>query len=71
MTANVVIFGLGVSKKILLKHCAPFTECIAGVNSIQIDKGKDRVVFMRVHNILEYNKNYSKYYKSFFQYAKD
>ena len=69
--ANVVIFGFAVSKEFILKHFSPYTDCITGVNNIQIDNGKYRDVFMRMYNILEYNKNYSKSYKSLFQYTKD
>ena len=38
-------------KNIIIKNCAPFTNCISKINHTQIDNAKDNVV-MPMHNFM-------------------
>ena len=42
------------------KKCAPFTNCISRINSLQVDHNYDVDAVMLVYNVMEYNDNYSK-----------
>ena len=46
--------------KVIVKNCAPFTNCISKINNNQIDNAEyiDRV--MPMYNLIEYSDNYSK-----------
>ena len=48
------------NKKIIFKVCAPFTNCISKINNAQLDNVKDIDIVMPMHNLIEYNDNYSK-----------
>ena len=48
------------NKKVILKNCAPFTDCISKINNTQIDYAKDTDIVMPMYNLIEYNDNYSK-----------
>ena len=39
------------NKKVILKNCAPFTNCMSGINNTQV---------MPMYNLIEYSDNYSK-----------
>ena len=47
-------------KKVIFKTCAPFNNCISGINNIQIDNCKDIDVVINLSYLLEYNENYTK-----------
>ena len=46
--------------QVVLKNCAPFTDCISEINNTQIDNAKDINVVMPMYNLIEYSNNYSK-----------
>ena len=48
------------SKIIIIKNCAPFTNCIIEINNTQIDNTKDTDRVMPMHNLIEYSDNYFK-----------
>ena len=50
----------GSNKKVTLKNCAPFTNCISQINNTQVDDTHDINVVMPIYNLLEYSYNYSK-----------
>ena len=50
----------GINKDVMLKNCAPFTECISKKNNFQVDNAKDLDVMMSVYNLIKYSNNYSK-----------
>ena len=54
--------------QVLFKNCAPFTDCIREIKSIQIDHSKDIEVVMPMYNLIEYCVNYSKTSGSLWQY---
>ena len=59
------------SKKVIIKICTPFTDCISGINNTQLDNAKDIVVVMSMFSLIEYNDNYSKTSPSSWQYYRD
>ena len=55
-------------KGVLLKNCAPFTNCKSEINNTQIDNAKDTDVVMLMYNLIEYSHNYLKTSGSLRQY---
>ena len=47
------------NREIMLKNCAPFTDCISGINNTQVDNANDIGVVMPMNNLIEYSYNYS------------
>ena len=58
-------------KEVVLKSCAPFTDCINEINNTQIDNTKDIDVAMPVYTLIEYSDNYLKKSGSLWQYYRD
>ena len=48
------------NKNVILKNCAPFTDCIAKINNTQVDNAKDIDIVMPMYNLIEHTDNYSK-----------
>ena len=48
------------NKKVISKNCAPFTNCVNGINNTQIDNAKDIDIVMPMYNLMEYSDNYAK-----------
>ena len=40
------------NKGVILKNCAPFTDCISQINNTQIDNAKDIGVLMPMYNLI-------------------
>ena len=59
------------NKKIILKNCAPFTNCIKEISNTQVNNAKVIDIVMPKYNLIEYNNNYSKTCGSLWQYCKD
>ena len=59
------------NKKVIFKNCAPFTNCISGINNTQIDNATDIDIVMSMYNLIEYSDNYAKTTGSLWQYCKD
>ena len=59
------------NKKVILKNCAPFTNCISEINNPQIDNAKDIDIVMPLYNLIEYSDNYAKTTGNLWQYCKD
>ena len=47
-------------KKVIFKNCAPFTNCISGINNTQVDDAHDIDVVIPMYNSIEYSNIYSK-----------
>ena len=45
-------------KQVILKNCAPFTDCISKINITEVDNAKDIDIVMPMHNIIEYSDKY-------------
>ena len=58
-------------KKVILKNCAPFTNCISKINNTDTDNAKYIDIVMPMYNLIEYSDNYSKTSGSLWQYHKD
>ena len=54
----------------LIKNCAPFTNCIRKKNT-QIGNAKDIDIVMLMNDLIEYNDNYSKTSGSIWYYCRD
>ena len=59
------------NKKVILKNCAPFTNCISEINNTQVDNAKDIDIVMPMYNLIEYSDNYAKTTGTLWQYCKD
>ena len=40
-------------KNIVIKNCAPFTNCISEINNTQIDNAKDTNIVMQMYNLIK------------------
>ena len=49
-----------VNKRVIFRHCVPFTDCIREVNNAQVFNAENIDVVMPVHNLIEHSDNYSK-----------
>ena len=58
-------------KDVAIKNCAPFTNCISGIDNTQIDNAKDIDIVMPMYNLIEYSDNYSKTSGRLWQYYRD
>ena len=56
------------NKKVILKSCAPFTDCMSKINNTQVDNTKDFDIVMRIYNIIKYSDNYLRTSGSLWQY---
>ena len=45
---------------LILKNNAPFITCVAKINNTPMDNAEDLDIVMRMYNLIEYSKNYSK-----------
>ena len=70
-TAVADVDANNTNKKVIFKNCAPFTNCICEINNTQVDNAKDIDIVMSMHDLMEYNNNYSKTSGSLWQYCKD
>ena len=48
------------NKKVIIKNCAPFNNCISEINNTQWDHTKGIDVVMPIYNLIEYSDKYSK-----------
>ena len=49
-----------LTKKVIFKNCAPFTNCISEINNAQVDNAKDVDIAVPMYKLIEYSDNYSK-----------
>ena len=55
-------------KGVIIKNCAPFTDCTSKINNTQIDNAKYLDVVMPMYKLIEDSNNYSKTSESLWQY---
>ena len=60
-TAATSAVAKNTNKKVTIKNCAPFTDCICEINNTQIDNTKDIGVVMLMYNLIELFKNLRKF----------
>ena len=58
-TAGDAAAANNTNKKVILKNCAPFTNCISKINNTQIDNAEYIDIVMPMYNLIEYSDNYS------------
>ena len=63
--------GNNISKKVIFKNCAPFSNCISEINNTQLNKAKDIDIVIPMYNLIEYSDDYSKTSGSIWQSCKD
>ena len=59
------------NKGVIIKNCAPFTDCISEINNNEKDNAKRINVVMPMYNLIEYSEDYSKTSGSVWQYYGD
>ena len=59
------------NRKLALKNCAPFYNCILKINSQLIEDAQDLDVVMPMYNLLYHSKNFRKTTGSFWNYYPD
>ena len=59
------------NKKVIFKHCAPFTNCISRINNMQVNDAHDIDVVMSMHNLIGYIDNYSRTSEILWEYCRD
>ena len=60
-----------INKKVILKNCGPFVNCINKKNNTQVDNAKDNCMVILRSNLIEYSNNYSKTSGILCQYCKN
>ena len=60
-----------IDKKVILKNCAPFTNCISKINNADIHNAKYIDIVMPIHNLMKYSDNYSKTSGRLWQYCEE
>ena len=58
-------------KNIIIKNCAPFTDCMSKINNTQIDNAKYIDMIMPMYNLIQHSDNYSKTSGRLWQYYRD
>ena len=58
-------------KGVVVKNCAPFTNCISEKNNTQVDNAKDIDIVMPMYTLIEYSDNYAKTSGILWQYYRD
>ena len=48
------------NKKVIFKHCAPFTDCITEINNTQVGDAQKIGIVIPMYNLIEYSDAYSK-----------
>ena len=43
------------NKKVIFKNCAPFANCLSGINNTEIDNAKDIDIVMPMYNLIEHS----------------
>ena len=70
-TAAAAAAANNTNEKLIFKNCAPFTNCICKINNTQIDNAEYIDIVMPVYILIEYSDNYSKTFRSLWQYCKE
>ena len=58
-------------KNIIIKNCAPFTDCMSKIDNTQIDNAKYIDMIMPMYNLIQHSDNYSKTSGRLWQYYRD
>ena len=63
--------GDEIDRGVIFKNCTLFTKYISKINNTEIDNAQDIDIVMSMYNLIEYSDNYSKTFRSLWQYYKD
>ena len=53
---NMAAAGVGINnttKKVIIRNCTPFTNCITEINNTQVDKAQDIDIVIHMYNTIE------------------
>ena len=59
------------NQKVIIKSCAPFTNCVSEINNRQVDDAQDVDGVMSMYNLVVSSDAYSKEPESLWQYYRD
>ena len=59
------------NKRVILKNCVPFTDCITKINNTQVDDAQDFNIVIPMYNLIECSDPYLKASRSLWQYNRD
>ena len=59
------------NKKVILKSCAPFTNCVSRIINAQVDHAHDIDIVMSMYKLIVYSNNFSKISGILRQYCRD
>ena len=71
---NTAAAGASVNntnKRVILKNCVPFTDCITKINNTQVDDAQDINIVIPMYNLIECSDPYLKASRSLWQYKRD
>ena len=71
---NTAAAGASVNntnKRVILKNCVPFTDCITKINNTQVDDAQDINIVIPMYNLIECSDPYLKALRSLWQYNRD
>ena len=63
--------AIDADRNVIIKNCAPFTNCKSEINNIEIDNAQDIDMVIPMYNLIQCSDNYSKTSESLWQYCKD
>ena len=61
VSRNIIVPNTGTAanpnnrKNMLIKNCAPFTDCVIKINNTQIDNAKDIHIVKPLYNLIKYS----------------
>ena len=71
VSGNITVMGGDANTKVAFKNCAPFTKCITHINDEHVHNADNFDNKMPMHNLVEYNDNYSDSSGSLWQFKRN
>ena len=71
VTGNITVTPNNAATHVIFKNCAPFTKCRTEINENFVDETDFINIAMPMHNLIEYNDNYSDTSGSLWQFKRD
>ena len=71
VTGNITATGGGANDRVEFKNLAPFTKCIAHINSEHVDNADNLDIIIPMYNLIEYGGNYSDISGNLWQFKRD
>ena len=71
VTGDITGEGGEANTKVAFKNCAPFKRSVTHINDEHIDTAENLDIIVPMHNLLEYNDNYSDTSECLWQFKRD